>query len=72
MMRRDVSKGLRKSATVDLHEPLRATTWEQMKRIDDALAEVGPFGEVWLIKREGVVQTLRKLDTVNAALAAFR
>ncbi len=71
MMRRDVDKGLRKSVTLDLQEPLRATTWEQVKRIDDALAEVGPFGEVWLIKRAGVVQTLRKIDTVNA-VAAFR
>ena len=51
---------------------LGALTWEQVEQIDDALAQLGPFGEVWLIKREGALQALRKSETVNAAQAALR
>lgn len=68
-MRRDVVKGLRVTGTGDtenLDEPLWAVTWEQICRIDMALAELGPFGEVWLIKRNGQLQAIRKLDTVSA------
>jgi hypothetical protein len=72
IVRREVVKGLRKPVTVDLQDPLRATTWEQIMWIDEALAGIGPYGEVWLIKRAGALQNLRRIDTINAAPEAFR
>jgi hypothetical protein len=73
-MRRDVTKTLRAPVDLDsdLNEPLQSVTWEQMRRIDDALDQVGPFGEVWLIKEGGILKSIRKLDVFNASSVAFR
>ena len=66
-VRRDIVKGLGTAHYVLLDQPLTTLTWEQVKRIDDALAEIGPYGEVWLIKDGDTRLLLRKSDVEYAA-----
>jgi len=66
-VRRDVAKGLGTAHYVSLDQPLRAMTWEQVVRIDEALAEIGPYGEVWLVKEGDKTLLLRKSDVEYAA-----
>lgn len=66
-MRRDIAKGLGTAQYATLDQPLRALTWEQVTRIDDALAEIGPYGEVWLTKDGDTQLLLRKSDVEYAA-----
>jgi hypothetical protein len=42
---------------------LRALTVEQVKRIDDALIELGPFAEVRLIKAKGKLRFIQLLES---------
>ena len=39
---------------------------EQIKLIDDALSELGPFGEVRLIKAKGKLRFIQLLDSRSA------
>lgn len=66
-MRREVAKGLGTAHYVSLDQPLRAMTWEQVVRIDEALAEIGPYGEVWLTKDGDAGLLLRRSDVEYAA-----
>ena len=42
---------------------LKTLSWEQVLRIDDALTELGPFGEVRLIKAKGKVRFIQVLES---------
>ena len=43
--------------------PLRILTPEQIREVDRALAHVGPFGEVRLIKVKGKLRFIQELDS---------
>ena len=45
---------------------LNMVTPDQIKLIDDALSEVGPFGEVRLIKAKGKLRFIQLLDSRSA------
>ena len=47
--------------TVD--RPLRVLKREHIRRIDDALAEVGLFGEVRVIKQRGKLRFIQKVES---------
>ena len=42
---------------------LKTLSWEQVLKIDDALTELGPFGEVRLIKAKGKVRFIQVLES---------
>ena len=44
---------------------------EQIKQIDRALAEVGDFGEVRLIKAKGKLRFIQKLDSEEVGHGKF-
>jgi len=46
-----------------LPEPLRVLTPEQVLQVDRALAAIGPFGEVRLIKVKGRVRFIQRLES---------
>lgn len=46
-----------------LSESLMALTPEQVLQVDRALASVGPFGEVRLVKVKGRLRFIQKLDS---------
>ena len=46
-----------------LDRPLRVLKREHIRRIDDALAEVGPFGEVRIIKQHGKLRFIQKVES---------
>ena len=48
---------------VALSEPLMLLTPEQVLQIDRALASIGPFGEVRLVKVRGQLRFIQKLDS---------
>ncbi|MCX7856098.1 MAG: hypothetical protein N2556_09065 [Anaerolineae bacterium] len=48
---------------IRLPQPLRVLTPEQVVEIDRALEEVGPFGEVRLIKAKGKVRFIQRLES---------
>ena len=48
-----------------LDRPLRVLKLEHIRRIDDALAEVGPFGEVRIIKQRGKLRFIQKVESEN-------
>jgi hypothetical protein len=52
--------------TVALQRPLRVLTTSQVEQIDDALATLGPFAEVRLIKHRGKLRFIQKLDSEKA------
>ena len=45
---------------------LHTLSLTQVQAIDAALAEVGPFGEVRLVKVKGQLRFIQKLDSVDA------
>lgn len=48
---------------IRLSQPLRVLTPEQVVEIDRALEEVGPFGEVRLVKAKGKVRFIQRLES---------
>jgi hypothetical protein len=46
-----------------LPEPLRVLTPEQVLVVDRALASIGPFGEVRLVKVKGQVRFIQQLNS---------
>jgi hypothetical protein len=38
---------------------------EHIRRIDDALTELGPFGEVRIIKQRGKLRFIQKVESEN-------
>jgi len=56
--------GLRANGnSMRLPRPLRVLTPEQILEIDRALEEVGPFGEVRLVKARGKVRFIQRLES---------
>lgn len=54
-----------RTAPLPLERPFRYLSWRHMQVIDDALATIGAFGEVRLIKNRGklrFIQTVRSDD----------
>lgn len=48
---------------IHLSQPLKNLTPEQILEIDRALEDVGPFGEVRLIKAKGKVRFIQRLES---------
>lgn len=48
----------------ELH--LKMLNLEQVKMIDEALSEIGPFGEIRLIKAKGKLRFIQTLDSRSA------
>lgn len=48
------------------HLMLHCLTPRQVQMIDDALRDVGPFGEVRLIKVKGRLRFIEKLESLDA------
>jgi hypothetical protein len=46
-----------------LLEPLEALTPEQVRQVDEALASVGAFGEVRLVKVKGKLRFIQRLES---------
>lgn len=44
-------------------KPLRVLTLTQIRQIDDALAELGPFAEVKIIKNKGKLRFIQKTES---------
>jgi hypothetical protein len=51
------------SFTLVLEEPLKVLTSRQIQKIDDALAGLGPFAEVRLIKNRGKLRFIQKMES---------
>jgi hypothetical protein len=49
--------------TLPLDEPLKVLTSRQIQRIDDALAGLGPFAEVRLVKSRGKLRFIQKVES---------
>ena len=49
--------------TLALDKPLKVLTPGQIQRIDDALAGLGPFAEVRLIKNKGKLRFIQKVES---------
>jgi hypothetical protein len=49
--------------TLTLNRPLKILTALQICQIDDALAKLGPFAEVRLIKNRGKLRFIQKVDS---------
>ena len=47
-------------------KPLRVLTARQVEQIDEALATLGPFAEVRLIKNRGKLRFIQKLESEDA------
>ena len=48
-----------------LDRPLGVLKSEHIRQIDDALAELGPFGEVRIIKQRGKLRFIQKVESMN-------
>ena len=48
-----------------LDRPLSVLKLEHIRQIDDALAELGPFGEVRIIKQRGKLRFIQKVESEN-------
>jgi len=47
-----------------LDRPLGVLKSEHIRQIDDALAELGPFGEVRIIKHRGKLRFIQKVESM--------
>ncbi len=56
-------KNTRPRHSVVLPRPLQALTPEQVMQVDQALASIGPFGEVRLIKLKGRLRFIQQLES---------
>ena len=48
-----------------LDRPLSVLKSEHIRQIDDALAELGPFGEIRIIKQRGKLRFIQKVESEN-------
>jgi hypothetical protein len=48
-----------------LGRPLGVLKSEHIRQIDDALAELGPFGEVRIIKQRGKLRFIQKVESMS-------
>jgi hypothetical protein len=48
-----------------LDRPLGVLKSEHIRQIDDALSELGPFGEVRIIKQRGKLRFIQKVESMN-------
>jgi hypothetical protein len=48
-----------------LDRPLSVLKSEHIRQIDDALAELGPFGEVRVIKQRGKLRFIQKVESMS-------
>ncbi|NIO72588.1 MAG: hypothetical protein GTN71_27105 [Anaerolineae bacterium] len=46
-----------------LVRPLSVLTLAHIRQIDDALAELGPFGEIRIIKQRGKLRFIEKVES---------
>jgi len=51
--------------TLILDRPLGVLKLEHIRKIDDALAELGPFGEIRIIKQRGKLRFIQKVESLN-------
>jgi hypothetical protein len=51
------------SPVLTLDRPLGVLKSEHIRQIDDALAELGPFGEVRIIKQRGNLRFIQKMES---------
>lgn len=51
---------------IRLDRPLKMLTTEQIRQIDQALADLGPFAEVRLIKNKGKLRFIQRVDSESA------
>ena len=49
--------------TLALDKPLKVLTSGQIQKIDDALAGLGPFAEVRLVKNRGKLRFIQKVES---------
>lgn len=52
-----------RKSKLGLSEPLKVLTPEQVLQVDPALASIGPFGEVRLVKVNGQLQFIQQLQS---------
>jgi hypothetical protein len=50
--------------------PLKMLTTAQVRKIDDNLARIGPFGEVRLVKSKGKLRFMMRVDSEDAVGSA--
>ena len=53
--------------TLTLDKPLKVLTSRQIQKIDDALAGLGPFAEVRLVKNRGKLRFIQKVESESMA-----
>lgn len=53
-------------SVLTLERPLRMLSAWQVQQIDDALADLGPFGEVRLVKNRGRLRFIQKMESTSA------
>jgi hypothetical protein len=63
MTKTEVVAGKNTRCTVSLERPLKFLTGHQIQQIDEALARVGPFAEVRLVKNRGKLRFIQKLES---------
>jgi len=49
--------------SLELREPLRALTPDQITTIDRALAELGPYSQLRLVKQKGVLRFIIRVES---------
>ena len=54
--------GSRGSADLDARVRFKVLTPQQIRQIDEALSQVGPFAEVRLIKQSGKLRFIQRLE----------
>jgi hypothetical protein len=57
---------------LELSEPLRILKPEQILQVDRALASLGPFGEVRLVKVRGRLRFIERLESHDLFLSRTR
>ena len=62
-MAKDTSHGT--LPVLKLNRPLGVLKSEHIRQIDDALAELGPFGEVRIIKQRGKLRFIQKVESMS-------
>ena len=62
-MAKDTSHGT--LPVLKLDRPLGVLKSEHIRQIDDALAELGPFGEVRIIKQRGKLRFIQKVESMS-------
>jgi len=52
--------------TLSLSRPLRFLNQRQIARIDRMLADMGPYGEVRLVKKKGLLRFIERVESEDA------